>query len=157
MYFRNGHIQRAQNAINITLFHWGVHGYAIYTLPAIALSFLAYRKGLPVTMRTCLYPLIGHKIYVRVGDLIDIVVATCSVFGISIGLTIGSELIIQGIHEWSDDVKNNVDNRILLIWGLTVIATLSVVSGIGFGLKHLSLITFSAGNSFSITYLFWMN
>ena len=116
-------------------------------MPAIALSFLAYRKGLPVTARTLLYPLIGHKIYGRVGDLIDIITSTCLIFGITIGLTIASDLIIQGIHEWWGSIDNeSITNRIILLWVLTLVATLSVVSGIGFGLKHLSLITFCAGS-----------
>ncbi|XP_028517182.1 uncharacterized protein LOC110246702 [Exaiptasia diaphana] len=55
--------QRAQDAINITIFHWGIHGWIVYTLVGLTLGFLSHNKGMPMTMRSCFYPLIGDKIY----------------------------------------------------------------------------------------------
>lgn len=142
---KNSSMQQAQNAINITLFHWGIHGFAIYTLPAILLSFMAYRKGLPITMRTTLYPLLGKKIEGRAGDLIDFVSIIDILFGVSVGLAIGANILNSGLHESFSNFDVVSGNQIVIIWSLTAIATASVLSGLNMGIRHLSVISLVAG------------
>ena len=62
MTFRYSDNQRAQDAINLTLFHWGVHGWIVYAVVGLLLAFVAFRKGLPMTIRSCFYPLIGEDL-----------------------------------------------------------------------------------------------
>ncbi|EDO47935.1 predicted protein [Nematostella vectensis] len=54
--------QRAQDAINVTLFHWGIHGWIVYTMIGLLLGFLSYRYNMPMTMRTCFYPLLAASV-----------------------------------------------------------------------------------------------
>ena len=57
--FRYSDNLRAQDAINVTLFHWGIHGWIVYVVIGLNLGFVAYRWDLPMTIRTCFYPIIG--------------------------------------------------------------------------------------------------
>ena len=129
---------RAQNSINITLIFWGFHGFAVYTLPAILVSFLAYRKGLPLAMRTAFYPIIGRKIFGRAGDLIDILSIICIIFGVATSLVIGAQMLNNGINQLNSDFDVTRGNQTIMVWGLTIIATVSVVSGIRLGIRRLS-------------------
>ena len=74
--------QRAQDAINVTFFHWGIHGWIVYVIVGLLLGFVCYRKGLHMSMRTCFYPLVGDKIYGFFGDFIDTLSIFCTMFGV---------------------------------------------------------------------------
>ena len=39
-----------------TIFHWGLHPWAIYAVVALALAFFAFNHGLPLTIRSAFYP-----------------------------------------------------------------------------------------------------
>jgi choline-glycine betaine transporter len=45
--------QRAQQAIFITLYHWGVHAWGCYILVALLLGFVSFRWDMPMTLRRC--------------------------------------------------------------------------------------------------------
>src|SRR5690554_4576121 len=62
----------AREAMKITFFHWGLHAWAVYAIVALILAFFAYRHGLPLTLRSALYPLIGDKIYGPIGHAVDV-------------------------------------------------------------------------------------
>ena len=53
--------------MRIIFFHWGVHAWAIYAVVALSLAYFAFRQGLPLTIRSSLYPLIGDRIYGPIG------------------------------------------------------------------------------------------
>lgn len=84
--FRYSDNQRAQDAMNLTFFHWGLHGWVVYVLIGLLLGFLSYRKGLPMTMRTCFYPLLGEKVFGRIGDMVDTLSIICTMFGVCTSL-----------------------------------------------------------------------
>ncbi len=58
-----GGLDAAASAILVTNFHWGLHGWALYVLVGLNLAYFAYRKGLPLTLRSVLYPVLKEKIY----------------------------------------------------------------------------------------------
>ena len=74
--------QVAQDALNLVFFHWGIHGWVVYTIIGLLLGFLCYRRGLPMTMRTIFYPILGDKIFGITGDLIDTLCIVCTMFGV---------------------------------------------------------------------------
>ena len=78
--------QRAQDAINITFFHWGIHGWIVYVIIGLVLGFVCYRKRLQMSMRTCFYPLVGDRIYGYFGDFIDTLSIICTMFGVCTSL-----------------------------------------------------------------------
>lgn len=75
----NTHINRAKNAQLYTFFHWGIHAWAIYGIVGLSLAYFAYRYRLPLSLRSCFYPLLKDKINGRWGNAID-VFALCSTF-----------------------------------------------------------------------------
>lgn len=150
---RLGHDEKAQNAINMNLFLWGFHGSSIFCLPSLLLSFLAYRKGLPATMRSCFYPLLGKSIQGIFGDLVDIIAIVAILFGATVGLNYGSSTIVGGINNQFPDVQLNKGNQIIAIWSMIGIGTVSILTGIGLGIKRLSQLTLSFGICVLLTIL----
>ena len=131
--------------MNVTLFHWGVHGWIVYVVVGLLLAFVGYRKGLPMTMRTCFYPLIGDKIYGWMGDAVDILSVVCTMFGVCTSLGIGVIQMNTGFNRLFEKIEVKVTNQIIIIWCVTACATASVVSGLRVGIRRLSEICFTLG------------
>ncbi|WP_419856534.1 BCCT family transporter [Candidatus Palauibacter irciniicola] len=129
--------RRAVHAMRITYFHWGVHGWSAYVLVGLCLAYFGFRKKLPLTLRSALYPLIGDRIYGPVGDLVDLLAVFGGVFGIATSLGLGASQMAAGL-----DVLTGVDpglvTQVSLIAVISVAATLSVVSGVRRGIRRLS-------------------
>ena len=79
-------VQAAKEAMKLTFFHWGLHAWAIYAVVALILAFFSYRHGLPLTLRSALYPLIGERIYGPIGHAVDIFAIISTVLGIATSL-----------------------------------------------------------------------
>eukprot|EP00397_Hematodinium_sp_SG-2012_P002832 GEMP01002840.1.p1 GENE.GEMP01002840.1~~GEMP01002840.1.p1 ORF type:complete len:882 (+),score=189.77 GEMP01002840.1:495-3140(+) len=92
---------RAQWALEVVFYHWGMHGWVVYTLIAITMGFMGYRKKLPVTMRSCFYPLLGDKVFGVIGDCIDTMSAVCTMFGICTSLGLGVIDLVAGLKRLS--------------------------------------------------------
>jgi len=129
--------EAAQVAMRITFFHWGLHPWAIFVLTGLVLAYFAYRKGLPLTIRSSLYPLIGDRIYGGWGHAADILAIFATVFGVATSLGLGVQQINAGLnHLFGMEISPL--NQLVLIAIITAIATLSVVSGVNRGVKILS-------------------
>ena len=85
-------------AQRITLFHWGLHGWAIYSVVGLCLGYFSYRKGLPLTIRSSLYPFIGDRIYGLTGDFIDLLAVFSTLFGIAVTLGLGASQMASGLE-----------------------------------------------------------
>lgn len=90
--------ERAEMALLQTTYHYGPHGWCVYTIVALAVGIPAFRKGLPVTMRTALYPLLGDKVYGFIGNCIDSLSAVCTLIGVCTVLGIGVLDIGSGLQ-----------------------------------------------------------
>ena len=138
--------QRAQQAIFITLFHWGIHGWIPYVLVAITLGVVCYRHGRPMTIRAGFYPLLGENVNGLIGDLIDALSISCTTFGVCTSLGLGVTTIATTIARLNSNVNPDSDTtKGLIIWIITGIACVSVISGLKNGIRILSKITFSIG------------
>lgn len=126
-----------------TFVHWGLHPWAIYAVIGLALAFAIHRRGRPVSIRWALEPILGDRVKGWAGDIIDILAIFGTVFGIATSLGLGVGQISAGMVEIG--VVDAVDNTLLvvLIIVITFIATFSVVSGLGTGIKWLSNINLS--------------
>ena len=71
-------IESARQAMVLTFFHWGLHAWAIYIVVGLALAYFAFRRGLPLTIRSALFPLIGKRIYGPIGHAVDILASADS-------------------------------------------------------------------------------
>ena len=129
----------------MTLFHWGIHGWIVYVVVGLLLAFVSYRKGLPMTIRSCFYPLIGDKIYGWMGDAVDIFSVVCTMFGVCTSLGIGCQQMNNGFRRLNPDIEFSTTNQTIIIWAVTACATVSVITGLKIGIRRLSEICFSLG------------
>ena len=130
-------VQAAREAMKLTFFHWGLHAWAIYAIVALILAFFCYRHGLPLTLRSALYPLIGERIHGPIGHAVDIFAILGTVFGVATSLGYGVLQINSGLNHLFD-VPVGTAVQIALIVGVTALATLSVVTGLDKGIRRLS-------------------
>ena len=132
-------VEAARQAMRITFFHWGVHAWAIYAVVALALAYFAFRQGLPLTIRSSLYPLIGDRIYGPIGHTVDIFAVLGTIFGVATSLGFGVIQINSGL-EYLFGIPNNVTVQVILIAVITAIATVSVALGLDAGIRRLSVL-----------------
>lgn len=130
-------IDAAHEAMNFTFLHWGFHAWAVYALVGLALSYFTYSRGLPLTIRSVFHPFLGDKIHGPIGDAIDILAVLATLFGLSTSLGFGVQQIATGL-EFVFDIPGGITTQIILIAGITFIATMSVVLGVDKGVKILS-------------------
>ncbi|MCD9047302.1 BCCT family transporter [Luteimonas sp. MHLX1A] len=130
-------IAAARSAMRITFFHWGVHAWAIYAVVALSLAYFAYRHGLPLRIRSALYPLIGERIHGPIGHAVDTFAVLGTMFGLATSLGVGVIQINTGL-DYLFGVEVNVTMQVVLITVITLIATGSVVSGLDRGVRRLS-------------------
>jgi len=222
--------ERAQMSMNLTWYHWGVHAWVVYTIVGATMALVGYRKGLPITMRSCFYPVLGERAFGVIGDSVDVLSAVCTLFGVCTSLGLGvidlstglvritgcasmtTESVCashSGACKWESDwgvcksvcdtyfpkggatnataVKCNADEFCLvkheawpdktmcstnpetdpfvftgsslplllsLIWIISAIASVSVVTGVKLGIRALSILCFSVG-MFLMTFVFF--
>ncbi|MEK8021118.1 MAG: BCCT family transporter [Candidatus Parabeggiatoa sp.] len=167
--------EAAEVAMRLTFLHWGLHPWAIYVVVGLSLAYFAYRKKLPLTIRSVLYPLIGDRIYGPIGHAVDVLAIFGTVFGLATSLGLGVKQMDTGLaHLFQYDSYSTVEAKakadymteqcaelagdekqacekkaektffkfptslVIIIVVVTIIATLSVVSGLGRGVKILS-------------------
>jgi choline/glycine/proline betaine transport protein/BCCT family betaine/carnitine transporter len=136
-------------AMATTFFHWGLHPWGIYALISLALAFFAYNKKLPLSLRSVFYPLLKDKIFGFWGDMIDILAVVACLFGLATSLGLGVQQINSGLNYlFGVDINSTV--QVLLIIGITMLATMSVVSGIDKGVKFLSEINIKIAGIFML-------
>lgn len=132
-----GDAEAARQAMQYTFLHWGVHIWGIYALVGLSLAYFTYTRGLPLTLRSVFYPFLGDKIYGIWGDLIDIFAVLATLFGLATSLGYGVTQISAGLN-YIFEIPDTITTQVLIIAGITLIATVSVVSGIHKGVKFLS-------------------
>ncbi|MDX1755497.1 MAG: BCCT family transporter [Marinobacter sp.] len=129
--------EAAATAMRITFFHWGLHPWAIFIIVALAMAYFAYRKGLPLTMRSVLYPLIGDRIYGPIGHTVDILTVAITAFGVSQSLGLGVIQMNTGLNNvFGIDIS--IGNQLLMIAAISTLAIFSVITGVGRGIRILS-------------------
>ena len=132
-------IESAKIAMQYTFFHWGLHAWGIYAVLALALAFFCFNRGLPLTIRSIFYPILGEKIHGHIGNVIDIIAVVATLFGLTTSLGLGVRQINAGLNHLFR-VPENISIQIILIISITALATISVVLGLKKGIKRLSII-----------------
>ncbi|MEN4903491.1 choline BCCT transporter BetT [Luteimonas sp. TWI1437] len=130
-------VAAARQAMRITFFHWGVHAWAIYAVVALSLAYFAYRHGLPLRIRSSLYPIIGERIHGPIGHAVDTFAVLGTIFGLATSLGLGVIQINSGLN-YLFDVNVSTTVQVVLIIVITLIATGSVFSGLDRGVRRLS-------------------
>ena len=133
-------VDAAKQAMQIAFFHWGFHIWAIYGLVGLSMAYFAFRHGLPLSMRSTLYPLIGDKIYGPMGHAVDTFAILGTMFGIATSLGLSVAQINAGLNYLWPSIPVNTTVQIIAIVAITCLATLSVVAGMDKGVKRLSIL-----------------
>ncbi|MDN3519874.1 BCCT family transporter [Aquisalimonas lutea] len=127
----------ARAAMEVTFFHWGLNAWAIYSIVALALAVVAYRMKMPLGIRYTLYPVLGQRVYGWPGAAVDVVAVFATLFGIATSLGLGVQQINSGLNSlWGVPVTAGV--QLILIAAITVLALMSVLSGLDRGIRYLS-------------------
>lgn len=130
--------QREQDALLHTIFHWGVHAWAIYGVVALALAYFSFRYKLPLALRSCFYPLFKERLDGRLGHVIDILSLLATLFGITTSLGFGAMQFGAGLTEVGVVSSNSFLLQSVVISLVCCVAVVSAISGIGRGVKFLS-------------------
>jgi len=144
-----GTTEAARKAMDITFLHWGLHPWAVYTLVGLALAFFAFNKGLPLSIRTAFYPLFGERIYGLIGNVIDTMATVATLFGVATSLGLGVQQVNAGLdHLWG--IGQSAGIQVMLIAGITAVATWSVVKGLDKGIRVLSEINITLAGGLAV-------
>ncbi|PTU74273.1 BCCT family transporter [Pseudomonas mangrovi] len=133
-------VDAAKQAMQIAFFHWGFHIWAIYGLVGLVLAYFSFRHGLPLSMRSALYPLIGERIYGPIGHLVDVFAILGTLFGIATTLGLSVTQINTGLNYLWPQIPINAQVQVVAIVVITGLAIASVAAGLDRGVKNLSLL-----------------
>jgi BCCT family betaine/carnitine transporter len=133
-----GNVEAArQMALAATSYHWALHPWAIYAVVALSLALFTYNKGLPLTIRSAFYPLLGERVWGWWGHVIDTLAVFATLFGLATSLGFGAQQANAGLS-YIYGVPNNVTVQVILIVAITLVALVSVLRGLDGGVKRLS-------------------
>ncbi|MCH9783096.1 MAG: BCCT family transporter, partial [Gammaproteobacteria bacterium] len=124
-------------ALGAVMYHWGLHPWAIYGVVALSLAFFAYNKGMPLTIRSAFYPILGERCWGWPGHIIDVLAVLATIFGLATSLGLGAKQAAGGMH-FLFDTPNAINVQIGIIVGVTAAAVISVMRGLDGGVKLLS-------------------
>jgi BCCT family betaine/carnitine transporter len=120
-----------------TIYHWALHPWAIYAILALGLALFSFNKGLPLTVRSVFYPLLGERVWGWPGHVVDILAVFATLFGLATSLGLGAAQASSGLHHLFG-VPLGETTQVVLVIGITAIALASVVAGLDAGVKRLS-------------------
>lgn len=145
----------AARAIGIagTYFHWGLHGWAVYVIMALALALFTYNKGLPFSIRSAFYPILGERVWGWWGHVIDILAVFSTLFGLATSLGLGAQQANAGLN-FVFGLEVNTTTQVIIIVLVTAVALVSVWRGLDGGVKILSEINMVMALLFFLFVLF---
>ena len=124
-------------AMQISLLHWGIHGWACYAIAGLAIAYTTYRLRLPLSISNALHGILGDKTQGFWGKLVDFLAAFATIAGIATSLGMGLMSIRFGIkHVFGADL--GTPGLVVVMLFLIVGYTISAVSGLNKGIKYLS-------------------
>lgn len=120
-----------------TIFHWALHPWAIYAILALGLALFSFNKGLPLTIRSIFYPILGERVWGWPGHIVDIIAILATLFGLATSLGLGASQAAAGLN-FLFDLPKGETTQVLLVIGITAIALMSVLAGLEAGVQRLS-------------------
>jgi choline/glycine/proline betaine transport protein len=129
--------EAARNAMKYTFLHYGLHAWATYAVLGVALAFFTFNRGLPLTISSVFYPLLGERIYGWIGNTIDVIAVVATLFGLATTLGLGVKQVSAGLN-FLIGTNDTISFQVVLIALITGAATVSVVLGLDKGVRVLS-------------------
>jgi choline-glycine betaine transporter len=137
-------------AINMTVNNWGIICWAHYTLVAVCMSLAFHRFNLPLTLRSCYYPMLGPYTWGWIGDSIDglgiivTVLGSCSYLGSSAILLV-TGFIHLGMVDEQSTVQEITGIQNVTIWIIILVSTVTVITGLRRGIHIMSNLAMGIG------------
>ncbi|MDK9763090.1 BCCT family transporter [Vibrio sp. D420a] len=129
--------EAARLAMGATMYHWGLHPWAIYGVVALSLAFFTYNKGLPLSIRSIFYPILGDRAWGWAGHIVDILAVLATLFGLATSLGLGAQQAASGIQHVFG-IEAGLSLQVIVISVVTLLAVVSVLRGIDGGVKVIS-------------------
>ena len=130
-------VEAADDAMSFSIYHLGLHTWAIFTMPGLAFAYFIYRYDLPMRFSSVFYALIGDRIYGPLGKTLDVFAILGTLFGVAVSVGLGTQQINAGLTELFG-IPNAVTTKVLIIAVLTSVAVGSIIAGLDSGIKRLS-------------------
>lgn len=146
-------IDAAKHAMNVALYHFALHTWTIFTLPALAISYFTYRKNLPMRISSIFYSVLGERVFGPIGWAIDVVALVGTLFGVAVSVGLGTLQLNSGLNHVLG-VPVGAASQIVIIAVITIIATISVALGLDKGIKRLS--EFNIGIALFVMLFIWI-
>ena len=121
-----------------TIFHWGLHPWATYSIVALALAYFKFRHHAPALISSAFTPILGKYARGYTGNAIDILAVFATVFGIATSLGLGASQITAGLSFAFNGIENTTLTQLVVILIVTVIFIASAISGLNRGIRILS-------------------
>ncbi|MBD8642970.1 BCCT family transporter [Stenotrophomonas sp. CFBP 13724] len=134
---QGGTVAASREAMVLTFLHWGLHGWALYALVGVALGYFAYRRNLPLALRSALYPIFGERIHGQIGDMVDGFGILATLVSMVTNLGIGA-LVVQSGLSYLFKVPDTPQTLVMIVLVMMVVATIGVVAGVEKGIAWLS-------------------
>lgn len=135
---QGGTVEAAQNAMMYSFLHWGIHGWVLYALVGVTLGYFAFRRDLPLALRSALYPIFGERIHGLIGHMVDGFGILATIISLVTNLGIGALVLVSGICYLFPMIPNSSLTLITTVVLMMVVATMTTVVGIEKGLAWLS-------------------
>ena len=130
-------LEAARNSMSLTYFHWGLHAWSTYIIVGLSMAYFGFRKGMPLSLRSAFYPLLGQRIHGWFGHSIDILAIFGTLFGVATSLGLGAMQVNAGLTRLFD-IEKSTEFAVWLIFFITLAATASVWTGLNKGIRRLS-------------------
>jgi BCCT family betaine/carnitine transporter len=127
----------ADLAMGATMYHWGLHPWAIYAIVALSLAFFSFNKNMPLTIRSAFFPLLKDKVWGWPGHIIDILAVIATIFGLATSLGFGAQQAAAGMN-YLFGTGAGINVQMAIIVGVSAVALISVLRGLDGGVKVLS-------------------
>ena len=147
----DGEPAAARAAMDTTFLHWGLHAWGIYVVVGLAIAYAVHRKGRPVSIRWALEPLFGDRVKGTLGDVIDVIAIIGTIFGVATSLGFGVSQVSAGLAYLGVVDEATTTLKVALIVGISLIAIVSVATGVDKGIKWLSNINMGLAAALLVT------
>ena len=121
----------------VTIFHWGLHPWALYAAVGLGLAYFGFRKRMPLSFRSFLYPIFGERVWGPLGDAVDVLAIVATLTGVATSLGLGAQQVNAGLG-YLFGLEQGAGTQVVLIAIITAMATVSVVLGLSAGIRRLS-------------------
>ncbi|MEK4304735.1 MULTISPECIES: BCCT family transporter [Oceanobacillus] len=131
--------EAAAEALQYSMFHWGIHPWSVYAVVGLALAYFKFRHQAPLLMSSALSPILGERTKGGLGTAVDVLAVFGTIFGIATSLGLGATQITAGLSYSFEGIENNIITQTIVVLVITVAFIMSAATGVNKGIRYLSI------------------